>query len=83
MSITIDLPRKTEKELRRRADRHGQEIGAYVRDLLEREVEFSFEELVRPIHEQSEKLGLTENDIEEMVDTELAEVRRETPLSSR
>jgi hypothetical protein len=43
----------------------------------------SWEDLVKPIHEQTKKLGLTESEIEELIDEELAEVRKITPLWRR
>ncbi|MGH9948908.1 MAG: hypothetical protein ACRD6X_17175 [Pyrinomonadaceae bacterium] len=83
MTLTIELPVKTEKVLRNRAERRGKKLGAFIEELLEQEVELSFEELVRPIHEETKRLGLTEKDIEELIDTELAAVRREKPLRCR
>lgn len=83
MTITIELPAKTERVLRKRAKRRGVELGAFVEDLLNREVDLSFEELVRPIQEQTRRLRLTAKDIEELVDAEVAAVRREKPLRCR
>ena len=83
MSITIELPSETEAELRRKAKQNGQNVNEFVKNLVECEMLPSFEELVRPIHEETKRLGLTEKDIEELVDAELAEVRKITPLRSR
>ena len=83
MTLTIELAKETERVLRQRAERRGKKVNDYVEELLEREAESSFEELVRPIHEETRKLGLTVKDIEELVDSEVAEYRREKPLRCR
>jgi len=86
MTITIDLPSKTENELRKRARRNQQDLQAFLNQIIEREMSLppvSFEDAVRPIHEWTESQGITEAEIEELVDETIAEVRRETPLSSR
>ncbi len=83
MTITIELPKATESKIRKRAKRRGQDVGTYVTNLVERDVLPSWEELVKPIHDETKRLGLTEKDIEELIDSELAEMRKIMPLSSR
>lgn len=83
MTITLELPKATESEIRKRAKNRGQDVQSYVMSLVERDVLPSWDELVRPIHERTKELGLTEEDIEKLVDEEVAAVRRETPLWSR
>ena len=83
MSITIELPSKTESQLRKRARHNGQDFDDFVRKVLEREAEPTLAELLKPIHDETKRLGLTEHEIEELIDSELAEVRRVTPLFSR
>jgi hypothetical protein len=51
MTITIDLPGKTEHELRKRAERSGQSVDKIVNDILERTV-IPFDEIVAPIHKE-------------------------------
>ena len=83
MTITPELPKETEAIIRKRAKRRGQDISTFVQGLVEREVLPTWAELVKPIHDETKRLGLTEEDIEKLVDEELAEVRKITPLSSR
>ncbi|MGH9948385.1 MAG: hypothetical protein ACRD6X_14485 [Pyrinomonadaceae bacterium] len=83
MSITIELPRKTETKLRKKAKSSGQDVNDFVKTIVEREMLPSWEELVKPIHEETKRLGLSEAEIEELIDSELAEVRKITPLWSR
>ena len=71
------------KDKRNGQDKNSKGWTGRKHNLLERETTPSFDELVRPIHEQTERLGLTERDVEEMVDTELADLRREKPLASQ
>lgn len=83
MTITLELPKETEEEIRKRAKRRGQDINTFVLSLVEREVLPSWAELVKPIHDETKRLGLTEEDVEKLVDEELAEVRKIRRLSSR
>ncbi len=83
MSITIELPRETEAELRRKAKRNGQKLDEFVRHVLVREAEPTLAELLKPIHNETKRIGITESELEELIDSELAEVRQMTPLSCR
>ena len=84
MTITIDLPKGIEAELKKKAKRKGQDVDSFVRSLVEKDLSLpSWEDLVKPIQAQTKKLGLTESEIEELIDEELAEVRKITPLWSR
>lgn len=84
MTITIELPKKIEAELKKKARRKGQDVDTFVKTLVEKDLSLpSWDELVKPIHEQTKKLGLTESEIEELIDEELTEVRKITPLWSR
>lgn len=44
---------------------------------------FLLGEIVRPIHERTKELGMSEKDVEELVDEVVAEVRSERPLWKR
>ena len=83
MTITIDLPKTTEVKLRKKAESKGQKVDEFVLGLVERELLPSWRELVRPIHERTKELGMSEEDVEEFVDELVAEVRRERPLWKR
>jgi hypothetical protein len=83
MTITIDLPTEAEEGLRERAKFKGQAFDEYIRNVLLRESEPTLAELLKPIHDETKRSSITEEELEELIDSELAEVRRETPLSSR
>jgi phosphotransacetylase len=83
MTITLELPKATESKVKKRAKSRGLDVNEYVISLVERDILPSWEELVKPIHDETKRLGLTEKDIEELVDSELAAYRRENPLRCR
>jgi phosphotransacetylase len=83
MTITLELPKTTESKVKKRAKSRGLDVNEYVISLVERDILPSWEELVKPIHDETKRLGLTEKDIEELVDSELAAYRRENPLRCR
>ncbi len=83
MTITIELPTEAEAGLRKRARFKGQAFDEYVKGVLVRESEPTLAELLKPIHDETKRSGITEEELEELIDSELAEVRRETPLWSR
>ena len=74
MPITIELPKKTEAKLRKKAKSKGLDVNDFVKSLVEREVLPSWEELVRPIHEETRRLGLSEAEIEELIDRRVTEI---------
>ncbi|MGH9948379.1 MAG: hypothetical protein ACRD6X_14455 [Pyrinomonadaceae bacterium] len=83
MTITIDLPTETEAGLRVRARNKGQNLTEFVQNVLKREAEPTLTELLKPIRDETKRLGLTERELEVLIDSELTEVRKITPLSSR
>jgi len=84
VTITIDISKEAEEKLKERARKTGKELPKFVGDLVEREARHpDLEELLAPIHEQTRRLGLSEQEIEELVDTEVAAYRRENPLRCR
>lgn len=83
MTITLELPRAAESKLRKRAKSRGQDVDEYVMGLVESDILPSWEELVKPIHQETKRLGLSEKDVEELADSEIAAYRRENPLRCR
>ena len=82
MSITIDLPRKTENELRKRAEHSGKSVDKLINDILERAV-VPFDEIVAPIHKEFDESGMTQEELDELTDQLIKEVRAEKPLHLR
>lgn len=83
MSITVTISPEAQSKLEKRAAVFGQDLKTFVRNLLEREAAQSLSEVAEPIYRQTDKNGLNEQEIEDLIDETLAEVRREKPLASR
>lgn len=82
MTITIDLPSKTEAELRRRARRTGQTESEVAAEILESTL-LPFEEIAAPIHEEFRQSGMTQEELDEFTDELIKEVRAERRLRER
>lgn len=81
MTITIDISKDLESRLKLKARTDGKDLAGFVKEMVEREAkEPTWNELVAPYHEQTRKLGFTESELDEIIDTELAAVRRERTL---
>ncbi len=78
MSITIDISKEAESSLKRQAESIGKTLDVFVKEMVERGAkEPTWEELVTPFHAETRRLGITDAELEEFIDTELAAVRRE------
>jgi len=86
MSITIEISKEAETKLKRRANEMGKDFPEFIEYIVEREARdpaLSWKELAAPIHERTRQLGLSEKDVEELVDSEVAAYRLENPLKCR
>lgn len=65
MPITVDLPAETERKLRERAARVGQDVAAMARDLIERAVDTkpSLDEILAPFRRQVAESGMTDDEV--------------------
>lgn len=78
MTITIDISKEAETRLKQQAESTGKEFDIFVREMVEREAkEPTWDELVKPFHAETRRLGITDAELDELIDTELAAVRRE------
>ena len=83
MTITLDLPAETEAKLREEAQRSGLDVDTFVLSIVERAVLPPWRDLIEPLKQQSRDMGLSEDDVAKLVDAEIGEVRRHTPLWKR
>ncbi len=83
MSITISISPKAQSKLEKRAEIFGQNLETFVSNLLEREASQSLIEVVKPIHLHTEKLQISESELDDLVKEALSEVRFEKPLKNR
>ncbi|MEP6945115.1 MAG: hypothetical protein ABJA02_04300 [Acidobacteriota bacterium] len=80
MSVTVEISKEAEAKLKSRADEMGKGLPDFVEYLLEREArdpERSFDEIVAPIHDDFAKSGMTEDELEALLDEVVHEVRAE------
>ena len=84
MTISITLTPDQERKLEALARQNGQDPSAYVNDMVtaylnrvESKKEKTFEEILAPIWEGWQQSGMTEQEIDDVFQQELQEVRRE------
>jgi len=78
VTLRIDLAPDEEALLRQRAAEVGKDLGTFVHDaMLYATSRPSLSELLAPIHDATEKAGISLEEIDSMADRALAEVRAE------
>src|SRR5262249_5845562 len=78
MTITISLPPETEKRLLERAAQTGKDVHTLIQEAVEEKLRASlptFAEVLAPIHEDFRKSGMTEAELDALLEKTLAEVR--------
>jgi hypothetical protein len=83
MSITVSISSKAQSKLEKRAAVFGQDLKTFVSNLLEREASQSLLEAAKPIHLQSERLQISESELDNLINETLSDVRSEKPLKNR
>lgn len=84
MSITIEISKEAEARLKQQAESNGKAFDVFVREIVEDGAkEPTWQELVAPIHAETRRLGITDAELDELIDTELAAVRRERHLLAK
>jgi hypothetical protein len=79
MTIKLDLPADTEAKVRQRANDAGMDVEQFVRRAIDEKLAQgpTFAEILRPVHEETARLGWTEADIDALFEECREEVRRE------
>lgn len=77
MTLILDLPVATEERLKQRARERGQDVQQYVRDLVENDITPPWNEIVKPIHDEFERIGMTQEELDDLADELIREVRAE------
>ena len=83
MSITVTISPEAQNKLEKRAAVFGLDLKTFVRNLLEKEAAQSLTEVARPIYRQTDESGMSDSELENLLDDTVREVRREKPLASR
>jgi len=78
MTITISLSPKQEKQLAERAAQAGQEIAAYVHDLIDRDLGAKdLDAILAPVRRNFEDSGMTDEDLTALVEEVREDIWRE------
>ena len=80
MTITIEFPPATLERLRTEADAAGKDIETFVREAVEQQLarrQKTFAELLRPMHAAVEASGMSEQEVDELLESELKAARAE------
>jgi hypothetical protein len=90
MTITIELSPEDERRLEERAAQLGQDMAGYLRRLIEDDLEAArpagsraFAEILAPVHEDFRASGMTEGELDALLDEALRESRAERRPSER
>ena len=83
MNITVTISPEAQSKLEKRAAVFGQDLKTFVRNLLEREAAQTLFDVAKPIYRQTKENGLSEAELENLIDETLMEVRHEKPLAKR
>jgi hypothetical protein len=78
MTITIDLPPLTLERVKAEAEATGKDVATFVREAVEWRLarrQQTFAQILKPIHDEVEASGLTQEEVETLVDEELKAVR--------
>jgi hypothetical protein len=78
MTLTIDLPPATLKQLEAEAAATGKDVQTVVREAVEARFaqrRLTFADILKPIHEQVEASGVSDRELDELVDRAVADGR--------
>lgn len=79
MTVTIALRSEEEKKLVERAAACGLDVAAYVQQLIKRDIEQPrFAELFAPVHQAVRDSGVSDSELDSVLQTAIADSRRES-----
>jgi hypothetical protein len=80
MTITITLPPATEQRLRAQAQATGKDVGTFVLEAVEARLslaKLSLRDILAPVHEDFRKSGMTEAELDTLLQDALSQARAE------
>lgn len=78
MTVVIELNEEEEKKLRARASGSGQDLPGYIRRLIKKEIQTpTLSEILAPLRRQFEESGMTEDELDALVEEVREEVWQE------
>lgn len=70
MTVVLELDPKIEDALKKKALKTGSPVDAYVKNLIERDVEQTYEDVMAPLWREFEESGMTEEELDTLVEKE-------------
>jgi hypothetical protein len=86
MTITINLPAATLEQLKAEAQATGKDVETVVREAVEAKLarrKQSFAEILKPIHDEVEASGISEDELNRLAEEAVAEARAERRVSRK
>ena len=80
MTLTIDLPAETERELLARAAATGKDVATLVREAVEEKLRApipAFAEILAPVHEDFRQRGMSQAELDALMEGTLGKARKE------
>jgi hypothetical protein len=78
MTVTISLPPEAERKLAERAAASGQDVPAYVHQLIQKDIDQpSFAELFAPVHAAVRESGIQQGELDNLIQKAVTDSRRE------
>lgn len=79
MTVTIDLGPELGEALRKKAAANGSPVNAYVRNLIEQHIDLgpTYEEVMAPVWKKFGDSGMTDEELNELIDRERQEIWNE------
>lgn len=80
MTLTINLPPATIERLQAQAAASGMDVETFVREAVEAKLtgkKRSFLEILKPLHDEVEQSGISEDELDALIEREIAAVRAE------
>jgi hypothetical protein len=84
MTVRIAIGSDAQKKLAQRAAARGQDVSAYVVELIHKDIDQpSFAELFAPVHQAVSKSGMTQPEVDSLARKAIAESRKERRKARR
>jgi hypothetical protein len=84
MTITVDFPPATLERLQAEAQASGKDVETFVREAVEQKLarrNRTFAEILKPIHDAVDASGMSETDVDDLLEGELRAARAERRAS--
>lgn len=83
MTVVLELEPKLEEALRKKASAKGVVLDSYLLDVLAKDVEPTYEEVMAPLWKEFEESGMTEDELDDFMNEIRDEVWREKQAKTK